>query len=66
MFRAKPPSFPPKGGSSPPLEGLGEAGHSHVLIVNPPKGEFVEHWLHFLLIWMTYGQLSEAVSPQII
>ena len=47
MYRIQPPSFPPKGGGSPPLEGLGEAGHSHFLSVNPLKGNLWNIFLHF-------------------
>ena len=32
-------------------------GHSHILSVNPPKGEFEEHLLHFSIemndLWST-------------
>ena len=33
-------------------------GHSHILSVNLPKGEFVTHFCIFLLTWMTYGQFD--------
>ena len=48
------------------VSNLLSVGHSHILSVNPLKGKLWRIFCIFLLTWMTYGQLSEAISPEII